>query len=45
MQPFFRWGYLEVETNPAYPDTIQAYAAGFAEGASSQDMIYKSYRY
>ncbi|XP_063605889.1 putative phospholipase B-like 2 isoform X2 [Penaeus indicus] len=38
------WGYLEIETNPAYPDTIQAYAAGFAEGASSQDMIYKSYR-
>ncbi|XP_042871077.1 putative phospholipase B-like 2 [Penaeus japonicus] len=38
------WGYLEIETNPAYPDTIQAYAAGFVEGASSHDMIYKSYR-
>ncbi|KAK7070189.1 hypothetical protein SK128_016231 [Halocaridina rubra] len=39
------WGYLEIETNPAYPDTVQAYAAGFAEGAASQDMIYNAYRY
>ncbi|XP_066989781.1 putative phospholipase B-like 2 [Macrobrachium rosenbergii] len=38
------WGYLEIETNPEFPDTVQAYAAGFAEGASTKDMIYKAYR-
>ncbi|XP_042204153.1 putative phospholipase B-like 2 isoform X2 [Homarus americanus] len=38
------WGYLEVETNPEFPDAVQAYAAGFAEGAASNDMIYKAYR-
>ena len=39
-----RWGYMEIETNPSYPDTIQAYAAGLVEGVLSTDMIYKSYR-
>lgn len=38
------WSYLEVETNPSYPDTIQSYAAGYAEGASSSEIIYLSYR-
>ncbi|CAL4098399.1 unnamed protein product, partial [Meganyctiphanes norvegica] len=38
------WSYLEVETNPNYPDTIQSYAAGFVEGASSSEIIYLSYR-
>lgn len=39
-----RWGYLEIKTNPDFPDTVQAYAAGFAEGVMTSDMIYKSYR-
>lgn len=38
------WAYLEIETNSAYPDTVQAYAAGFSEGVTSRDMIYKAYR-
>lgn len=38
------WGFMEIETNPSYPDTVQAYAAGFVEGSLSTDMIYKSYR-
>ncbi|XP_050733452.1 putative phospholipase B-like 2 [Eriocheir sinensis] len=38
------WGYLEIKTNPAFPDTVQAYAAGFAEGVMTTDMIYKAYR-
>lgn len=38
------WGYLEVETNPVFADTLQAYAAGMVEGFSSADMIYKAYR-
>lgn len=40
-----RWGYLEIKTNPAFPDTVQAYAAGLAEGILTTDMIYKAYRW
>lgn len=38
------WSYLELETNPGFPDAVQAYAAGFAEGVATHDLIYKSYR-
>lgn len=38
------WSYLELETNPVFPDAVQAFAAGFAEGAATHDLIYKSYR-
>ncbi|XP_076033678.1 phospholipase B domain containing lamina ancestor [Oratosquilla oratoria] len=38
------WGYLELETNSRYPEEIQAFAAGFVEGATTTDMIYKAYR-
>ena len=36
----FSWSYLEVETNGTQPDELQAYAAGFAEGRSTADLIY-----
>lgn len=29
---FCRWGYMEVTTNKSYPDHVQAFAAGVAEG-------------
>lgn len=38
------WAYMEVESNPEYPDAVQAYAAGLAEGATSSEMIYNAYR-
>ncbi|XP_071540745.1 putative phospholipase B-like 2 [Panulirus ornatus] len=38
------WAYLEIETNPAFPDAVQAYAAGFVEGSISHEMIYNAYR-
>jgi hypothetical protein len=37
---FFRWIYLEIETNPALDDDAQIYEAGFIEGALTQKYIY-----
>lgn len=37
------WGVLHLETNPSYPDPIQAYAAGYLEGALTQPRIYEMY--
>jgi len=34
------WGFLEVETKPSWPDNMQAFAAGFAEGYLTRDLIY-----
>ncbi|XP_013380031.1 putative phospholipase B-like 2 isoform X2 [Lingula anatina] len=33
------WSYLEVTTNPAYPDFAQAYSAGLAEGYITRQLI------
>ncbi|KAK3862560.1 hypothetical protein Pcinc_031586 [Petrolisthes cinctipes] len=38
------WGYLEVRSNPYFPDEVQAYAAGLLEGALTHEMIYNAYR-
>ncbi|XP_064378374.1 putative phospholipase B-like 2 isoform X2 [Dromaius novaehollandiae] len=34
------WAFLEVATNAAYNDSLQAYAAGLAEAAVSEQLIY-----
>ncbi|RVE52127.1 hypothetical protein evm_003200 [Chilo suppressalis] len=34
------WSLLEVETNPLFPDEIQAYAAGIVEGALTWSLIH-----
>lgn len=34
------WAYLDVTTNASYPDEVQAYAAGLAEGYLTKDLIY-----
>ena len=41
---FFRWGYLHLETNPIFPDEIQAFYAGYAEGAVSTELIYNAWK-
>jgi len=33
------WDRLSIESNPAYADDLQAYAAGFAEGVLSAQQI------
>lgn len=35
------WSYLEVWTNETFPDSVQAYCAGLAEGASTADLVKK----
>ncbi|XP_010181268.1 PREDICTED: putative phospholipase B-like 2, partial [Mesitornis unicolor] len=34
------WAFLEVATNASYNDTLQAYAAGLAEAAVSEQLMY-----
>ncbi|NXT19217.1 PLBLB protein, partial [Syrrhaptes paradoxus] len=34
------WAFLEVTTNASYSDTLQAYAAGLAEAAVSEQLMY-----
>jgi len=36
---FDSWSYLEIETFPTYPDEVQAYAAGLAEGRATRQLI------
>jgi len=38
------WGFVEVETSNSYPDDIQAYAAGMAEGYLTRDLIFYFYK-
>ncbi|XP_041348218.1 putative phospholipase B-like 2 [Gigantopelta aegis] len=33
------WAYLDIETNPALDNDVQAYAAGLAEGQLTQELI------
>lgn len=33
-----RWAFLEVTTNASYSDSLQAYAAGLAEAAVSEQV-------
>ncbi|XP_067299089.1 putative phospholipase B-like 2 isoform X2 [Pseudorasbora parva] len=35
------WAYLEVSTNGAYNDSLQAYSAGFLEGSLTRQLIYQ----
>eukprot|EP00095_Tigriopus_kingsejongensis_P006305 maker-scaffold61_size441589-snap-gene-0.13 protein:Tk06305 transcript:maker-scaffold61_size441589-snap-gene-0.13-mRNA-1 annotation:"hypothetical protein DAPPUDRAFT_213420" len=35
------WSYLEVETDPKFPDKIQAFGAGYLEGYLSAEQIYQ----
>lgn len=34
------WSFLEVETDPSYPDEIQAHAVGYLEGHLTSKLIY-----
>lgn len=34
------WSYLEIKTDPKFPDKIQAYAAGFIEGHVTSELLY-----
>jgi hypothetical protein len=36
----FRWGFVEVESKTTWPDEMQAFAAGMAEGYLTKDLIY-----
>ena len=38
------WMYLEITTNQAFPDDLQAKAAGFAEGYLTRNTIYEYYK-
>ncbi|ODM95390.1 putative phospholipase B-like 2 [Orchesella cincta] len=38
------WAFVEVESKPSWPDEMQAYAAGIAEGYLTKDLIYYSYK-
>ena len=38
------WMYLEITSNPEFPDHIQARAAGFAEGYLTRNLIYKYFQ-
>ncbi|XP_057267237.1 putative phospholipase B-like 2 [Pezoporus wallicus] len=38
--PAVGWAFLEVSTNASYSDTLQAYAAGLAEAAVSEELMY-----
>ncbi|XP_033924171.1 putative phospholipase B-like 2 [Melopsittacus undulatus] len=38
--PAVGWAFLEVSTNSSYNDTLQAYAAGLAEAAVSEELMY-----
>lgn len=35
---------MEVESKPSWPDEMQAYAAGIAEGYLTKDLIYNHWR-
>ncbi|TRY78809.1 hypothetical protein TCAL_07583 [Tigriopus californicus] len=35
------WGYLEVQTDPAFEDKVQAFAAGYLEGYYTAEQIYQ----
>ena len=38
------WYYIEITSNPNFPDEIQAKAAGFAEGYLTRNFIYHYYQ-
>lgn len=38
------WAFVEVESKPTWPDDMQAYAAGMAEGYLTKDLIYDFWR-
>jgi len=38
------WGFLEVETRSSWPDEMQAFAAGMAEGYLTRDLIYYTWK-
>jgi len=38
------WMFLEISSNPEFPDHIQAKAAGFAEGYLTRNLIYKYFQ-
>lgn len=40
---FHRWSQIEVETQPEYPDWVQAYGAGMLEGALTWSNIHKQW--
>lgn len=40
----FRWAFVEVESKTTWPDDMQAFAAGMAEGYLTKDMIYDFWR-
>lgn len=40
----YRWAFVEVESKTTWPDDMQAFAAGMAEGYLTKDLIYYSWR-
>merc|ERR1712226_263403 len=38
------WSFIEIQTDPKFPDKIQAFAAGYLEGYLSADLIYLFWR-
>jgi len=41
---FCRWAFVEIESKTTWPDEMQAFAAGMAEGYLTKDLIYDFWR-